>query len=324
MSIVPKKRAPRNRTIELTEADRRRLSASLLTEFSVGGPIPTGIACGDGIVWAKKLPSQSIDLLFLDPPYNLAKTFGNAQFKKRSRPDYSTWLDHNLQQFVPLLKRTATIYICGDWHTSHSIYETAAKYFKIRNRITWEREKGRGARSNWKNSSEDVWFCTLSDEYYFNVDAVKQRRPVIAPYRDPERRPKDWQESDSGNFRDTHPSNLWTDISIPFWSMPENTDHPTQKSEKFMAKLILASSRERDFVFDPFAGSGTTCVVANKLNRRFLGVEQQREFALLAARRLELADDDSSIQGYVDNVFWPRNSRLPPFSKGGRGGSSQS
>ena len=70
-----------------------------------------------------------------------------------------------------------------------------------------------------------------------------------------------------GNFRDTHPSNLWTDISVPFWSMPENTDHPTQKAEKLIAKLVLASTNPGDFVFDPFLGSGTSSVVAKKLGK---------------------------------------------------------
>ena len=112
----------------------------------------------------------------------------------------------------------------------------------VRNRITWEREKGRGAKVNWKSACEDIWFCTVSDNYTFNVDAVKLRRRVLAPYTDGIGRPKDWMRTDSGGFRDTHPSNLWTDISVPFWSMPENTDHPTQKSEKLLAKLILAST----------------------------------------------------------------------------------
>ena len=89
--------------------------------------------------------------------------------------------------------------------------------------------------------------------------------------------------------------------------MPENTDHPTQKPEKLYAKLILASSRPGDIVFDPFAGSGTTAVVAKKLNRRWCTVELNEEYALLTAKRLELAGSDKSIQGYVDGVFWERN-----------------
>ena len=180
---------------------------------------------------------------------------------------------------------------------------------KIRNRITWEREKGRGAKTNWKNSSEDVWFCTIADTYTFHVDAVKLRRRVIAPYRAAKGAPKDWQETKDGRVRDTHPSNLWTDVTVPFWSMPENTEHPTQKPEKLIAKLILASSDPGDVVLDPFLGSGTSAVVAKKLDRRYIGIEIDENYALLAAKRLELAETDRSIQGYEDGVFWERNSR---------------
>ena len=197
--------------------------------------------------------------------------------------------------------------MCGDWRSSTAIHRILEKYFIVRNRITWEREKGRGAKSNWKNNTEDIWFCSCSKEYYFDVDSVKLKRKVIAPYR-VNGKPKDWDEGKSGNFRITYPSNIWSDISIPFWSMPENTDHPTQKPEKLIAKLMLASSREGDFVFDPFLGSGTTAVVAKKLNRTFAGIEQSLEYCCWALKRLGIADADNTIQGYADGVFWERNS----------------
>ena len=114
---------------------------------------------------------------------------------------------------------------------------------------------------NWKNGMEDIWFATLSDQYTFNLEAVKIRKRVIAPYRS-DGCPRDWEATESGKFRNTCPSNFWDDISIPYWSMPENTAHPTQKPEKLLAKLILASSNPGDLVFDPFLGSGTTSVTA--------------------------------------------------------------
>lgn len=181
------------------------------------------------------------------------------------------------------------------------------EYFTVQNRITWQREKGRGALTNWKNAMEDIWFATVSKEYVFNVDAVKQRRKVIAPYK-VDGKPKDWQETKNGNFRDTYPSNFWDDISIPYWSMPENTDHPTQKPEKLFAKLVLASSNRGGMILDPFSGVGTSSVVAKKLGRHFIGIEKESEYCALSERRLELADRDQSIQGYADSVFWERNS----------------
>jgi site-specific DNA-methyltransferase (adenine-specific) len=89
--------------------------------------------------------------------------------------------------------------------------------------------------------------------------------------------------------------------------MPENTEHPTQKPEKLMAKLILASTNENDFVFDPFMGVGSSIVTAKKLNRKFLGIESEQKYCLLAAKRLHLADSNKTIQGYHRGVFWERN-----------------
>lgn len=301
------RRAPRNRTITIISEERARLYPKLVTIEALTSERIDCTVIGDCIEAARKLAPQSFDLLVLDPPYNLNKRFGNNAFSRRPVDDYAAWLGAILDSMLPLMRRTATIYICGDWHTSVSIFTAAAPRLKIRNRITWEREKGRGARTNWKNASEDIWFCTIGDDYFFNVDAVKLRRKVIAPYRDQGGLPKDWTETSDGNFRDTHPSNIWTDITVPFWSMPENTDHPAQKSEKLIAKLLLASTRPGDAVLDPFLGSGTTSVVARKLDRRYVGIEIVEQYALLAERRLELAERDDVIQGYAENVFWERN-----------------
>lgn len=252
------------------------------------------------------LPAQFVDLLFVDPPYNLSKSFNGRSFNAMSLDEYESWLDSWLAPLLKTLKPTASIYICGDWQSSAAIQRVAEKYFIVRNRITWEREKGRGAKTNWKNSSEDIWFCTMSKTYTFNVEAVKLRRQVIAPYTE-NGQPKDWEESEAGRFRLTHPSNLWTDLTVPFWSMPENTDHPTQKPEKLLAKIILASSNPGEVVFDPFLGSGTTSVAAKKLGRRYVGVEIDELYCCLAEKRLELAEMDKTIQGYASGVFWERN-----------------
>ena len=153
---------------------------------------------------------------------------------------------------------------------------------------------------------EDIWFATNSKSYTFNIEDVKIRRKVIAPYK-VDGKPKDWEETESGNFRNTCPSNFWDDISIPYWSMPENTAHPTQKSEKLLAKLILASSNRGDVVFDPFVGSGSTSVAAKKLGRHYVGIEMNEQYCAWAEKRLEMADSDRTIQGYADGVFWERN-----------------
>lgn len=252
------------------------------------------------------LPEKFVDLLIVDPPYNIDKNFGGNKFKKSSDELYAEYTESWIKLVLPLLKDNATVYVCCDWKSTPVIATVLKKYFHLQNRITWQREKGRGALSNWKNGMEDIWFATVSKNYTFNVEDVKIRKKVVAPYR-VNGKPKDWEETDSGNFRNTYPSNFWDDISIPYWSMPENTAHPTQKPEKLLAKLILASSNEGDVVFDPFLGSGSTSVTAKKLGRRFVGIEQNPQYCIWTEKRLETADEDITIQGYADGVFWERN-----------------
>jgi site-specific DNA-methyltransferase (adenine-specific) len=306
---MKKERAPQNRTLQLEEEEILRLKKKLLTLSSpmTAAKVINKTINQDLFDAIDKLPSGFVDLLFIDPPYNLKKSFHGLSFNKTSVDEYTEYLDSWLSKLVRILKPDATIYICGDYHSSTSIHLAAQKYFHIHNRITWQREKGRGALSNWKNSSEDIWFCSMSEKYKFYVERVKEKRKVIAPYR-VDGKPKDWDATEEGNFRLTHPSNIWTDLSVPYWSMPENTDHPTQKPEKLLAKIILASSDEGDVVFDPFLGSGTTSVVAKKLGRKYVGIETNPLYCCYAEKRLEIAQKDTSIQGYVDGVFWERNS----------------
>lgn len=304
-----KKRSPRNRTLTCTKEEIDILNPQLLnirTQSSLHD-ISERIINGDTFSILPYLPSSIVDLLIVDPPYNLSKNYNGHLFKEKEKDEYRQWFLTFISKVKHLLKPKSTIYICSDWKTSLLIAPILEEKFFVHNRITWEREKGRGAKSNWKNNTEDIWFCTNSKDYYFDVESVKLKRKVIAPYR-VNGKPKDWQEEESGNYRLTYPSNIWSDISIPFWSMSENTDHPTQKPEKLIAKLILASSQSGDFVFDPFLGSGTTAVVARKLGRKFAGIEQNLEYCCWALKRLLMAETDDAIQGYADGVFWERNS----------------
>lgn len=306
----PSARSPRNKTLVLTSEDRKILGKHFITDINhlTLNNIKNNIIQGDTLSLIKFLPENFIDLLIIDPPYNLFKNYHGNKFKETSESEYIEYIE---SWFVPLLKclkKDASIYICCDWKSSNAIFSVLSKYTIVQNRITWQREKGRGASRNWKNGMEDIWFASLNQNYYFNIDAVKIKKKVIAPYKE-NGVPKDWQDSDQGKFRLTYPSNFWDDISIPYWSMPENTEHPTQKPEKLIAKLILASSKEGDFIFDPFFGSGTTLITAKKLNRCFSGIEYNPEYCLWAEKRLNLANESTRIQGY-DGVFLERNAYL--------------
>jgi len=306
---VLKNRAPRNRTLTLSATELAAYCPYKLSGSVTAAQILNQIINQDLFELLDWLPSAFVDLLFIDPPYNLTKSFGEASFRERSVANYQLWLESWFPKLLPMLKPTASVYLCGDWRSAAAIQRVMERDLILRNCITWEREKGRGAKANWKNTAEQIWFGTVSERYTFNLDAVKLKRRVIAPYTDATGHPKDWQRNSDGNYRLTHPSNLWTDLTVPFWSMPENTDHPTQKPEKLLAKIILASSNPGDVVFDPFLGAGTTAVVAKKTGRNYVGIELDPIYCCLTEKRLALAEQDRSIQGYVDGVFWERNSK---------------
>ena len=312
-----KERAKNNRTLTLSIEEIESLKSKLATEETLkeNPDVLNKTLNGDVLKMLEFVPNNFADLIIIDPPYNLTKNFNGFKFNSRSDESFDEYLETWFPQVCKKLKPNGSLYMCGDWKCTSSLQRAIEKELSILNRITWQREKGRGAKSNWKNGMEDIWFAVKNPkDYYFDVESVKMKRKVIAPYK-VDGKPKDWDVSEDGNFRITYPSNFWDDISIPFWSMPENTDHPTQKPEKLYAKLILASSKPGDIVFDPFLGSGTTSVVAKKLGRNYCGIEMNQEYCLWTEKRLQMAEKDSSIQGYSDGVFWERNSLLDQKKK---------
>jgi site-specific DNA-methyltransferase (adenine-specific) len=300
-------KAGRNKTIDTTlEEGSAYLTRCLTVKELTDGADPVNRTInGDMREICTLLNPGCADLIIADPPYNLRKSYDGSVFSKRSAEEYEAYTRDWLASVKPLLSDRGSIYVCCDWESSLIIGRVMQDMFTVRSRITWQREKGRGAKKNWKNGMEDIWFATKGDDYTFNLDAVKIRRKVIAPYRS-NGEPKDWVESEQGSYRDTCPSNFWDDITVPFWSMPENTAHPTQKPEKLLAKLILASSNPGDTVLDPFLGSGTTSVTAKKLGRHYIGMELEPRYCVWAEQRLERAETDRRIQGY-DGVFTERN-----------------
>lgn len=307
-----KEKAPRNRTITLSEEEYANYANKILhinAQTVEIKDILNKTICADLFTILSHLPAKFADLIILDPPYNLSKDFDGFRFSATSHVQYLKYLRSWLPQVVHCLKPNGSLYLCGDWKCTAALQEVLSENLTILNRISWQREKGRGAAQNWKNCCEDIWFAVKNPKnYFFNVEAVKLKRQVLAPYKN-NGVPKDWIDDNDGKIRLTYPSNFWDDISVPFWSMPENTEHPTQKPEKLIAKLILASSKEGDIIFDAFLGSGTTSVVAKKLGRQYVGIEMNERYCCLCEKRLELAKTDKRIQGYEDGVFWERNSR---------------
>ncbi|MHB1418263.1 MAG: DNA-methyltransferase [Bacillota bacterium] len=293
-------RAPRNRGLILTGEDLSELGP--VPHIPDSGPLTieqllNRVLAGDCRNALTRMPPESIDLIFADPPYNIDKDFGNGTLHL-SFPEYSDWLESWIALLPPLLKKTGAVYVCCDWRFSGTVQDVLSRHLKIINRITWKREKGRGAQKNWKNNMEDIWFAVRdTKQYKFYLDRVKIKKEVIAPYRDLSGHPKDWYHDPQTleKYRLTCPSNIWMDLTVPFWSMKENTPHPTQKPEKLVERILLAHTNPGDVILDPFIGSGTTAAAAKKTGRQFIGFEINETYVLLAMKRLGMVNGAQSL-----------------------------
>lgn len=283
----------RNKTIDFEVEGNEHLLKNVitLTELTEIENLENKLILGDSIEQLSFIPNNSIDLIIIDPPYNLNKEFNKFSFKKTSQLEYEEYIEQWLLILKDKLKEEGTIYVCCDWFSSLTIGPLINKHFILRNRITWKRDKGRGSETNYKNNSEDIWFATKSNKYTFNWKSIQRLKENVVPYKDTNGQNKDWFIGKDGKpARYTKESNLWSDIVIPFWSMAENTAHPTQKPEKLIERLILASSNKDDIVLDCFLGSGTTAVCAKKLNRKFIGIELDEKYLSWTQYRLNRLD----------------------------------
>ena len=166
--------AKNNRTIQLTEEDIMELENEIVTEYQQN---KSQIIHGDIYNILPQIPDNSVNLIILDPPYNLDKNFNGFKFSSLKEQAYEDYLDSWLPLVASKLKEDGSLYLCGDWKCSSSMQRVLSKYLTIINRITWQREKGRGAKNNWKNCMEDIWFAVADkNNYYFDVESVKIRK----------------------------------------------------------------------------------------------------------------------------------------------------
>lgn len=260
------------------------------------------------------ITKNSVDLFFCDPPYFISgnkskdidlSTGDRNDWDKQwhNKEDYYSWTKDWLKLTYDQLKDTGSIYVCTVWQHSGKIQELLEEVgYTVINRITWKRDKGRGANRNFKSMHEDIWFAVKNEsKYKFYVDRIKIEKEVVAPYRDENGNPKDWFEKDGKKIRMTHPSNLWTDLTVPFWSMhevksyaktkktPENSliKHNTQKPKELVKRCIIATTDENDIVCDYFSGSGTTAIASKELNRDYIVFDVNENCIKMLEERLK-------------------------------------
>ncbi|MDB9346844.1 DNA-methyltransferase [Nodularia spumigena] len=247
---------------------------------------------GNSLDWLTSLDSESIDLVFADPPYNIKKAEWD-NFENQEK--YIEWSIQWISQASRILKPTGSLYICGFSEILADLKHPASKYFKSCRWLIWHYKNKANLGNDWGRSHESIIHFRKSDSVKLNIDDV--RIPYGAHTL---KYPSHPQAETSAYGKGTNQKhNNWTPnpkgakpkdvIEIPTTcnGMDEKTPHPTQKPEELIRKFVLASSQEGDLIIDPFSGSGTTVVVAEQLNRYWMGCDLNLEYNYWATKRLE-------------------------------------
>jgi site-specific DNA-methyltransferase (adenine-specific) len=230
----------------------------------------TMILTGDCLEKLKSIQNETIDLIILDPPYNLSMD----SWDRFTSEKYIRLLELVSNECKRVIKNTGSLWCFSGWSSVEVVRQQFGRNFKLRNWIIWDRIKGRGAKTNFISTREDILWFTKSDDYTFNKQSstIKKKTGGMG-------------KKNGDAFRKL--SNVWTDISpIVPWSK-ERMAHPTQKPVKLIERIIKVSSNENDVILDPFAGSGTTGVACKNLNRNFILIEKEPEYIDIINKRLQ-------------------------------------
>jgi adenine-specific DNA-methyltransferase len=247
----------------------------------------TTIYHGDCLdVMRNLIPDGQVDLVFADPPYNLGKRFGNTEDKWPSDEAYATWCVSWLKLCLCKLKPTGSLYVMTSTQAMPYIDLWLRNECTILSRIVWHYDSsGVQARRFYGSMYEPILFCVKDRKSYtYNADDIEVEAPTGAV-----RRLIDYRKPTPGLYKATKvPGNVWYYPRVRY-RMPEYESHPSQKPEALVERVIRASSNPGDLVLDPFAGTFTTNAVAKRLGRRSLGIERERAYFKIGARRLGLA-----------------------------------
>lgn len=255
---------------------------------------------GDSIEWLKSLKDNSIDLIFADPPYNINKADWD---KFESQEKYIQWSMQWIKEASRVLKETGTLYVCGFTEILADLKHPSMKYFKGCKWLIWYYKNKANLGKDWGRSHESILHLRKSKKFTMNIDYVR------IPYSNHTLKYPSHPQAKTSQYGNGGKRNdIWTPhpmgakpkdiIEVPTTcnGMGEKTPHPTQKPEELMRKLILASSNESDIVLDPFSGSGTTIVVSEQLNRKWIGCELSEDYNKWAIDRLETVPQRSILQ----------------------------
>jgi adenine-specific DNA-methyltransferase len=240
---------------------------------------------GDALTELKKLPSTSVDLIFADPPYNIGKDF-DGLVESWDEETFLAWLFECIDECHRILTPQGTMYIMNSTENMPYIDLKCRQLFTIKSRIVWSYDSSGVQAKNFFGSMYEPILMMVKDSksYTFNrddvlVEAKTGAKRALIDYRKNPPQPYNHQKV---------PGNVW-DFPRVRYLMDEYENHPTQKPQALLERIILASSNPGEIVLDPFAGSFTTGATAVALNRRFIGIEVNDEYVKMGLRRLSIS-----------------------------------
>lgn len=245
----------------------------------------------ESIEWLKTIETESVDLIFADPPYNIKKTDWD---KFESQEQYIEWSMQWIEEASRVLTKKGTLYVCGFSEILADLKHPSMKYFKSCRWLVWYYKNKANLGNDWGRSHESILHLRKTKKPVFNVDDVRIPYGKHTLKYPSHPQAKTSQYGNNGKRKDVwtpHPKGAKPKdvIEVPTTcnGMGESTPHPTQKPEELVRKFILASSNEGDLILDPFSGSGTTLVVAEQLDRKWVGCEINPEYNEWAIQRIE-------------------------------------
>jgi site-specific DNA-methyltransferase (adenine-specific)/adenine-specific DNA-methyltransferase len=239
---------------------------------------------GDSLEVLSSMPSESIELIFADPPYNIGKDFDGLKENWRQE-DFLEWCYQWLNECHRVLKPTGTMYLMNSTENMPYLDIWCRKSFFIRSRIVWSYDSSGVQAKNYYGSLYEPILMLVKNQknYVFNAQDI-----LIEAKTGSKRKLIDYRKNPPQPYNNLKvPGNVWEFSRVRF-RMEEYENHPTQKPEALLERIIKASSNEGDLVLDPFSGSFTTSAVAQKLNRRSIGIEINQEYIKMGIRRLGL------------------------------------
>ncbi|MEH2411526.1 adenine-specific DNA-methyltransferase [Nostoc sp.] len=239
---------------------------------------------GDALhILSSEISSESVDIIFIDPPYNIGKQFSNFYDKWESEEEYANWAYKLLDECIRILKPNGTLYVMTSTQAMPYFDLYLRQKMVILSRIVWHYDSsGVQATKYFGSMYEPILYCVKDkSNYIFNSGDIKIEAKTGA-----QRKLIDYRKPVPSQYNtEKVPGNVWY-FSRVRYRMEEYENHPSQKPESLLERIILASSDQGSLVLDPFAGTFTSAAVAKRLGRISISIESQEEYLKIGLRRV--------------------------------------